>query len=509
MASTLQNFNDGNVGMLRVAIACLGAFGALLAFPAAATERLVTGGIVRGEDLADGGTIFRGIPYAAAPVGALRWKPPAPVEPWPGIRDATKPQAPCLQHDEGWNKDDAAKSGEDCLYLSIHAPVHKPTDRLPVMVWVHGGSNRAGAGYGFVDSALPNRGVVLVTIEYRLGIFGFLASPALSAESPNHASGNYAIMDQIAALRWVKDNIARFGGDPDNVTIAGQSAGAYNVGILLLSPLAHGLFAKAIAESGTPGIGLPPRMRADNEALGTDLAALAGVSADAQGLEKLRTMPGSALLAPGDELVPHGGLDPSAIWAQAMVDGFVLPRAPKDILDAREQARVPLIAGSNSREIVLDMPEETARAMIGHLFGDRAAKAQALYTGGDKVYGNLPTQALSDVIFRCPASLMAQWQQQATPKVWRYQFGLPVPDSGRTAEHSAELKYVFDALRSDIPWPPVQAYWANFLRRGDPNGRGLPHWPSLGARADYIDFTPEGSRIAKDLRGAICRLTER
>ena len=218
----------GAPGMRRIGFVLLAVVAAgFAASPAAATERLVTGGIVRGVELPEGTTVFKAIPYAAPPVGDLRWKPPAPVVPWPGIRDATEPPPPCLQHDEGWNTPDATASKEDCLYLSVRSPKHKPTDRLPVLFWIHGGSNRAGSGFGYADSAISARGVVVVAIEYRLGIFGFLASPALSAELPQHVSGNYALLDQIAALQWVKANIANFGGDPNNVTIGGQSAGAY------------------------------------------------------------------------------------------------------------------------------------------------------------------------------------------------------------------------------------------------------------------------------------------
>jgi para-nitrobenzyl esterase len=237
--------------MLKFAIVFLVVAGltAMAAAPASTTERMVTGGIVSGETLPDGGTVFRGIPYAQPPLGELRWKPPAPVIPWQGVRDATKAGPPCIQRSYEWNAADAFDGKEDCLYLDVQSPKHKPTDRLPVMFWIHGGANRAGSGIGYTDSPITRRGVVLVTFQYRLGIFGFASLPALTAESPEHASGNYSIMDQIAALKWVKANIANFGGDPGNVTIFGQSAGAQDVGLLMLSPLARGLFHKVIAEA--------------------------------------------------------------------------------------------------------------------------------------------------------------------------------------------------------------------------------------------------------------------
>jgi para-nitrobenzyl esterase len=237
--------------------------------PALAAERLVTGGVVRGVDLPDGGSLFRGIPYAAPPIGGLRWKAPQPVTSWDGVRDATKPGAPCLQSSYEWNAADAVASKEDCLTLEVHAPRHKPTDRLPVMFWVHGGANRAGPGIGYSESSIVQHRVVLVTLQYRLGIFGFMSHPALTEEAPNHASGNYGLMDQIAALKLVKANIANFGGNPNNVTIFGQSAGSQDVGIMMLSPLTAGLFHKAIQQSGTVGFGLPPRSLAENEKLGS------------------------------------------------------------------------------------------------------------------------------------------------------------------------------------------------------------------------------------------------
>ncbi len=486
----------------------LAVFATLLVSPACANERLVTGGALRGVERPDGSEVFFAVPYAAPPVGDRRFKPPEPVEPWQGVRDATTPPAPCLQHDEGWNADDAAKSREDCLYLSIHAPAHKPGDRLPVLFWIHGGSNRAGAGYGYIESTIHRRGIVLVSIEYRLGVFGFLASHALSAEAPTHTSGNLAILDQIAALHWVKDNIAHFGGDPGNVTIAGQSAGAYDVGILMLSPPARGLFEKAIEESGTPGIGPPPRSAADNEALGAQLTAGLGLGDTAEGLKALRALAGDVVLKEGDKLVPKG-IDPSAIWAQAMVDGYVLPRAPLEILADGVQAHVPLISGSNTREFPVPMPEEAAQAMVKAFYGANADQAMKLYATDDPVLGNLATRVLADVIFRCQANAMAQWQTKAGQNVWRYQFGLGVPGSGRPVEHSSELKYIFDEKPSDADsksWPPLQEYWANFARGRSPDGPGLAFWPNYGASANYLDFTPQGPVHGTDLRGPICRL---
>src|SRR5450631_2512574 len=213
----------------------------------------VTGGQVRGRLLEGGGAIFRGIPFAQPPVGALRWREPMPVQGWVGVREADKPGPPSAQPALGWNDDFAAAGSEDCLYLDVWTPRAEPGAGLPVMVWIHGGANVAGAG-GFdplyEGKSLIGHGVVLVVVEYRLGILGYFAHPELTQESPHHASGNYGIMDQAAALRWVRDNIVRFGGDPGNVTLFGQSAGSMDVLALMTSPLAKGLFHRAIAESG-------------------------------------------------------------------------------------------------------------------------------------------------------------------------------------------------------------------------------------------------------------------
>jgi para-nitrobenzyl esterase len=479
---------------------------------AMAADRLVTGGIVRGTDLPDGSHLFLGIPYAAPPVGDLRWKAPQPVPAWIGVRDATKTPPACIQHNETWNAFDAAHGQEDCLYLSIHAPRHDPSDRLPVLLWIHGGSNRAGSGaYVARDSTLYQQGVVVVALEYRLGVFGFLSSPELTAESPDHASGNYALMDQIAALRWIKDNIARFGGDPGNVTIGGQSAGAYDIALLLLSPQARGLFQKAIQESGELP---PPRSIAENEKMGDDFAGLMAAPA-ADRLKFLRAASAESVLAMGDKLTTSQGVDPSLLWMQPQVDGFVLPKTPAQIVAEGGEARAPLIIGDNTQEVDLGLSPDTVRQRIETLFGANAAKALPLYgfTGttapaDDPVLGNVGIQLVSDYAFHCATAKEADERLAARLPVWRYRFGVPQPGT-KDVRHSAELHYVFDAVppgASFGQWPPVQRYWADFMKSGNPDGPGLPHWPQMGAKKLYMAFTPDGPRIGADFRGAICRL---
>jgi para-nitrobenzyl esterase len=494
-----------------VMLACLGAACAA----AAAPEVRVTGGTVRGLDMPDGSTLFLSIPYAAPPVGDLRWKPAQPVVPWQGTRDATQPPSPCLQHDEGWNAADVAISKEDCLYLSIRSPQHTAQERLPVIFWIHGGSNRAGDGYGYPrDTTITQHGVVLVALEYRLGVFGFLGSPELTAESPQHASGNYALTDMIAALEWVKANIAEFGGDPANVTIAGQSAGGGDVLSLTLSPLARGLFKKAITESAALG---PSRTAAENDKIGNDLLELMHLPSGKAGLEALRAAPAAAVLAAGEKLQPPRGVNPSLLWLQQIVDGWVEPLPARAVYARHEQAPVAMIIGDNTREFP-GTPPDQERAMLRDQYGAQAGELLKLYGLGesgpvkdDPVLGDPGTQFVTDLLFRCPARQLAREMLQAGQKVWRYQFGLPRPGTAGPVEHSAELDYVFKAAPAGATfetWPPVQEYWANFARTGDPNGPGLPGWPEMGTTLNYIAFLPTGPVVRQDLRGKVCKILE-
>jgi para-nitrobenzyl esterase len=470
----------------------------------------VEGGRIRGQDLADGSAVYRAIPYAAPPVGDLRWKPPAPLVPWKGVRDAVNAPHPCMQLNETWNAAAAAFGSEDCLYLSLHVPAHKAGARLPVFVWIHGGSNRAGSGFGVTDSPIYARGLIMVGVEYRLGVFGFLGSPELTAESPHHASGNYALMDQIAALKWVKANIAKFGGDPNNVTIGGQSAGAVDVGQLLRSPLARGLFAKAIQESGAPGLA---RSAAMNEGIGSDLLAALKLPAGARGLAALRALPAQTVLEQAAKL-KSPQFDDDSIWIATTADGWVLPGTANNLWINGEQAPVPLLIGDNTREFVVDIPDG-GRALIRATFGPNADRALALYgfkgdatPPSDPILGNTATQALTDIAFRCSTNRETLWQVQAGAPVWRYQFGLPRPGS-KMVEHTAELDYVFGAAPKGATrqsWPPLQQYWANFVKSGDPNGPGLAAWPQMGTQLNYLAFLPDGAKTGQDLRGDICRL---
>ena len=493
--------------------------GLIPASPARASEPgtvvSVTGGQVRGTALEGGhGSVFRGLPFAQPPVGALRWREPMPLLGWDGIREAYKPGPPAAQPAIGWNDEFAAASSEDCLYLDVWTP-GIGGDRRPVMVWIHGGANVAGAG-GFDPlydgRALISRGVVLVVVEYRLGVFGFFAHPELTRESAHRASGNYGVMDQAAALRWVRDNIAAFGGDPGNVTLFGQSAGSMDVLALMASPLAKGLFNRAIAESG-PSRYLPsaPTL-AQSEAAGAAAAARLGAPSEGA-LSYLRGLPAEKVLK-------------GAPWMLALsADGWVLPVAPAAAFARGAEAAVPLIIGSNAIEFPEPGPPEHLRESMRAVLGDVAPRAYALFglaDGGhaqaDPLYGDAADQWGSDM-FRCPAVVQGEWHTAAGNPTWEYQFDRAIPPRPRTS-HSGELAYVFGNLLATGSQggefqeadrrlsATLQAYWTNFAKTGNPNAEGLPAWPTHDAKSrQYIAFDTLGDAVVREnQRGAFCDL---
>ena len=444
-------------------------------------------GMLRGVALEGGGAAFRGIPFAAPPVGNLRWREPMPATAWSGVRDAGKSGPPAAQARFGWNDGAADASSEDCLYLDVWTPQLHPSSPLPVMVWIHGGANVAGSG-GFDPlydgRALIGRGVVLVVVEYRVGIFGFFAHPELTLESPHHASGNYGIMDQVAALRWVRDNISAFGGDGANVTVFGQSAGAVDTLALMTTPLAKGLFGRAISESGPvyPAFMTPPLDKAEH----------------AGAVAFLRSLPASALLKG------------AAYQASIDVDGWVLPLSPWTVFARGAEARVPLIIGSAAVEGQGEGSAAAARRMLGETFRELAPRALALYglsgegePGPDSLYGSIGEQVSSDRT-RCAAIIEGEWHHLAGARVWEYEFDRAIPGQPH-AHHSSDLPYVFgnfpasgglggeyreeDRRLSET----IRRFWTNFARTGDPNGPGLPGWPSYDAKGrGYMVFTTAG-----------------
>jgi para-nitrobenzyl esterase len=475
-------------------------------------------GIVEGVTSPDSEIrIFKGIPFAAPPVGDLRWKPPQPVAGWEGVRGADR-FGPCAMQRRLFGDMNFRSNGmsEDCLYLNVWTPARSDHERLPVLVYFYGGGNMAGDGSEprYDGESMARRGIVALTVNYRLNVFGFLAHPELTAESTHHASGNYGYMDQTAALRWVQRNIAAFGGDPDRVTIAGESAGSISVCAQMVSPLAKGLFARAIGESGAlihPA--LPPAPLVEAEQAGLRFAASAGATS----LAELRAMPARQLLA----LTAR----PDFPFSTATVDGYFLPRLPVELLAAGEQAHVPLLAGWNSEEmnyrmlLGADQPAPNKFAeVVRTLYGDRADEALRLYPASDEQEA---TQSATDLASdRFIAYSTWKWcdlhGETGGAPVYRYLYAHPRPsmnpemgdvapglaggvvdasDEGavvlppaRGAVHSAEIEYAMGNLATNevYAWTEedyrvseiVQAYFANFIRGGDPNGSGLPAWPA-------------------------------
>ena len=501
----------------------------LLALSASAADSptvSVTGGPIRGGILEKGGAVFKGIPFAQPPVGDLRWREPLPVKPWTGVREATTFGAPCAQNANGRMLE---ASKEDCLFLNVWTPEWPAKSRKPVMLWVHGGGNYGGtaSSNNFDGESLARHGVVLVSINYRLTVFGFFAHPELTKESPHHASGNYGLLDQIAALKWVHENIARFGGDPGNVTVFGQSAGAVDVDVLMTSPLAKGLFQKVIAESGTVTRN-PDAGTLSMTALGAVMHVKTGpvtysdaaelVEAEQSGeklgasLHDLRALPASDLLKA--VAVPQGSIGPANGVA---VDGHVFPKPPAEVFAAGKEQRVPLLVGNNSRERTpRTTPEEVTKA-IEAMYGSLAPKALALYLPSqppDPLYGAADAQWVVDSMYRCPVVAQLVWHTAAGNPAFEYQFDRAAP--GREAlgaVHGAEVPYVFGSLGPQYAAADhdlsaaIQQYWTNFAKTGNPNGAGLPQWPRFDASArGHIEFTDSGPQAREGLRRPYCDL---
>ncbi len=475
----------------------------------------VTGGQIRGRIASDGGGAFKGVPFARPPVGDLRWREPQPIQPWTGVRDASAFRPACAQLSEGWNDADVP-GDEDCLYLNVATPEWPPQKTWPVMVWVHGGSNMAGDGEApaFEERALVRHGMIWVTVNYRLGALGFLAHPELAGESPHHASGNYGLMDQIAALHWVHDNIAAFGGDPANVTIGGESAGAMDVGLLMTSPLAKGLFHRVIEESGAaPGFG-GSWSRAAAEERGRKVAALLKAP-EMDAIRYLRTLPAQEVMKAGAKA--DGGVFRGL---QTSVDGWVLPNEAALAFTEDRINHADLLIGTNAQEFGGPKADEL-RVQIDKTYGALAGEALKLYGvdddhpgAADPVYGPVGTEWSSDIIFRCPSIAEALWNDKAGSATWQYEFEHPAPGKAASV-HAGELVFVFGTWASDAKptdadkkvAEQVQSYWANFVRTGNPNGAGLPKWPKFEQNArGYLAFTNEGGMAKANLRRPFCDL---
>jgi para-nitrobenzyl esterase len=482
---------------------------------AAAGDRITIGsGVVEGTTTSAGIRVFRGIPFAAPPVGDLRWKAPQPVPGWTGVRQAVAFSSSCMQRAVfGDMEFRATGMSEDCLYLNVWTPARSAAARLPVLVYFYGGGLMAGDGSEprYDGESMARKGIVSVTVNYRLSAFGFLALPELSAEAPYRASGNHGFLDQRAALEWAQGNIAAFGGDPARVTIAGESAGSRSVSVHLLSPLSKGLFAGAVMESSSVVAAADPPSLAEAEKQGLAFMALARAAS----LRELRAMPAAQVLAATAE--------PAAPRFGPVADGYLIPA--KDLValvNAGEQSRVPLLQGTNSeersyREVLGDEPAtpEGFAAALRKTYGADADRLLALYPAQTEAQVQDAAMALaSDRGTAYNVWLLGDGHRVSSGKsVYRYLYARPrprflgaanetpgvaggivkgaadaAPPSWRGAVHSAEIEYALGNLDTNghYAWEAadrrvsrtMQEYFANFVKTGDPNGPGLPKWPA-------------------------------
>ncbi len=479
----------------------------------------VTGGQIQGVLLDMGGAAFKGIPYAQPPVGELRWREPQPVKPWAGVREAVKFGAMCAQKTSSFSPNAAETTSEDCLSVNVWTPEWPVKSRLPVMVWIPGGGNfSGGSAMGVTDGELlTRRGVVVVSLNYRLGPFGFFSHPILTRESPHRASGNQGILDQIAALKWVQDNISKFGGDPGNVTIFGVSAGSLDISVLMTTPLSRGLFHRAIGQSGNAIHEGDPLSLQEAEKRGQTKALQWNASADISAKDLRAVSAGNILAAePEMDIGPSLGIT---------VDSYVFPRKPAEVFASGQEYRVPLILGSNAREQIPgeQLPSDLAMA-ITEAYGPLAERAKTLYVGkADPQYGTPVEQWATDASFRCSTVMQLVWHAAAGNLAFEYEFArVPKGREAFGATHAAEVCYVFGTLDQCLyPLGPpavsteedvrlsdaMQQYWTNFAKTGDPNEKGLPDWPKFDtiSRA-YMQFMDSGPVAKQGLRRPYCDL---
>jgi para-nitrobenzyl esterase len=454
-------------------------------------------GLVRGIARDERGVVaYKGIPYAAAPVGELRWRSPQAAAAWTGVRECTQYGTRCLSAWEG-DREPGPPRSEDCLSLNIWSPAQKSDERLPVMVWVHGGGFQFGssASPSYDGSRLAQKGVVVVSFNYRVGIFGFMAHPELDREAP---SGNYGLQDQLAAFAWVKSNIAAFGGNPDNVTAFGESAGAHAIGILMASPLAVGLFDKAIGQSGAFWDGSNGSLESFDEAHARGLAFAEKVGATS--VAALRAMPAEQLNAAA---LWNFDRNPMVSAFSPNVDRHVVPELPGKSYVQGEQMKIPLLAGWNDAEYFpfrgLGLPQESAAAFrqaAGSWFGaDRLDEFLALYPANTDAQAKASADALAgDLIISEQTWLWLHLQRRAgQAATYGYLFSHTSPYVP-IASHLVEIPFVFGTLTPQFilgsTQPPsetdralsdtMMSYWVNFATAADPNGPGLPQWPAFG-----------------------------
>lgn len=473
-------------------LACITAFGQTNLDVVKTGEGTVSGTVNAGGDV----HIFKGIPFAAPPVGDLRWKAPQPVQPWNGVKKCDAFGASPMQATPApfsmWSEEfliRKAPISEDCLYLNVWTNAKTNNAKLPVLVWIYGGGFQSGGSNVpiYDGEAMAKKGIVFVSINYRVGIFGFFAHPALTKESPHHASGNYGIQDQVAALKWVQKNIAAFGGDPDNVTIAGQSAGSMSVNCLVASPLAKGLFNKAIAESGASFInsfGNTTLQQAEDNGIKT------ATSLKASSIEDLRQLPASELMK-----------------AQSMrgviIDGYVLPRSIAEIFAANKENKVALLTGWNENEGLVFGAIKKAdeyKKQIEQQYGNDAPTALQYYPATNDSIASVAQYDLSrDVIFGVQNYTWANIVSTKGNKVYVYYFTRKVPGTGEYAKygafHTGEVPYAYNNLKFvNRPWEKadyelaaaMSSYWANFVKTGNPNSNSLPEWKAYNTNDKQV-----------------------
>jgi len=477
----------------------------------------IDSGALKGVD--DGTVVaFKGIPYAAPPVGNLRWRAPQPAAPWSGVRSAAEYGSDCMQLPF---PGDAAPLGtppaEDCLVLNVWTPSHASGKKLPVMVWIYGGGfvNGGSSPSVYDGTQFAKRGIVFVSFNYRLGRFGFFAHPALTKESPSGPLGNYGYMDQIAALEWVRRNVAAFGGDPAQVTLFGESAGGGSVLTLMTSPLSRGLFHRAVIESGGGRRGLFParHVREDapgapsGESVGVEFAKSVGVTGDdAAALAALRKLPADAVVA---------GLNMATMrtptYPGPMIDGALAVETPEDAFRAGHQMKIPVMVGANSADIGFSFAKSMEEVLAP--FGANAEKARAAYDpDGAGEVRKVGTAISADRIMVEPARFVARMVAASGQAAYVYRFSY-VAESMRKewpgAPHATEIPYVFDTVAAkygkdltpadEATAQAANAYWADFAKTGNPNGDGRPAWPVCDSKCDgLLDFTAAGPKAGPD-----------
>jgi para-nitrobenzyl esterase len=493
-----------------------------LAASASGADRLkIASGTIEGTGPADNGVReFKGIPFAEPPVGNLRWAAPQPVKKWSGVKETKQFGPNCMQ--APLFSDMVFRSngvGEDCLYLNVWTPAKSASEKLPVLVYFFGGGFVAGDGSeGRYDGArMASDGIVAVTVNYRLGVFGFMTHPELTKESKHGASGNWGLLDQHAALEWVKQNIAAFGGDPKRVTIAGESAGSISVSAQMASPLSRDLIAGAIGESGSIVAALAPVPLSQAEEQGAKFAASVGAS----GIAALRAMPAAQILEAAGK--------PGAGRFGTTLDGYFLSESPRAIFEAGKQAHVPLLAGWNSEEQngrgVLGRDAQPTRESfekaITRLYGEHAKAVLAEYAPAtDDDVMQVATELASD---RFIAYSTWKWIDAAGKTggkpVYRYYYTRPRPGA-KGASHSAEIEYAMGnlSLNKVYAWTPedtkvsdtMRAYFANFIKTGNPNGPDLPKWPAAnaGGPVEFLRIDVETRAETESHRGRYTLLDE-